>query len=63
MSTVNFRTGMIGRLLCSGLEYRIEHHLFPTINHVHYRHIAPHVKAFCDRWQLPYRTFGWGEAI
>jgi fatty acid desaturase len=29
-TTVNFRTGFIGHFLCSGLEYQIEHHFFPS---------------------------------
>lgn len=61
--TVNFRTGPVGRLLCSGLEYQIEHHLFPTLSHVHYREVAPLVRDLCERHGLPYRTLGWGEAI
>ena len=38
--TVSFRTGVIGRFLCSGLEYQVEHHLFPNVSHVHYPEIS-----------------------
>lgn len=62
-ATVNFRTGPLGRWLCSGLQYQIEHHLFPGISHVHFREMSPLVRAFCQRNGLPYRTLGWGEAV
>lgn len=62
-ATVNFRTGFFGRLACNGVEYQIEHHLFPGICDVHYARIAPLVREFCERNGYPYRTFGWGEGI
>ena len=40
-----------------GLNYQIEHHLFPRIAHSHYPHIAPVVKAFCERKGIPYVHF------
>jgi fatty acid desaturase len=58
-ATVNFRTGVVGRLICSGLEYQIEHHLFPNISHVHYPKLAPIVKDFCRAYGLPYRCYPW----
>ena len=45
--TVSFRTGSLGRFLCSGLEYQVEHHLFPNISHVHYPEISVAVQEFC----------------
>ena len=62
-ATVDFRTGFVGRLYCAGVEYQIEHHLFPGMSHTHYPHIAPMVQAFCRRHGYPYRTLGWGEAL
>lgn len=62
-ATVNFRTGFVGRLYCAGVEYQIEHHLFPGMSHTHYPKIAPMVEAFCRRHGYPYRTLGWGEAL
>ncbi len=58
-ATVNFSTGFIGRLVCSGLEYQIEHHLFPGISHVHYPKMAPLVREFCRTEGLPYRCYRW----
>ena len=43
-----------------GLNHQIEHHLFPHISHVHYRKIAPIIKATAKKYGLPYyqhRTF------
>jgi fatty acid desaturase len=62
-ATVDFRTGFVGRLYCAGVEYQIEHHLFPSMSHTHYPRIAPMVEAFCRRHGYPYRTLGWGEAL
>jgi fatty acid desaturase len=62
-TSINFRTGALGRLLCSGLEYHIEHHLFPSMCHVFYPQASPHVEAFCRKYRYPYRSFGWGTAL
>ncbi len=62
-TSLNFRTSLVGRVLCSGLEYQIEHHLFPSVCHVHYRRMSPLVRAFCEQHGLPHRTLGWGEAL
>jgi linoleoyl-CoA desaturase len=37
-----------------GLNFQIEHHLFPTICHVHYPRIAPIVKATALEFGIPY---------
>jgi len=37
-----------------GLNYQIEHHLFPNICHVHYPEIAPIVKKTAEEYQIPY---------
>lgn len=39
-----------------GLNYQIEHHLFPWIAHAHYPHISPIVKEVCEACQLPYHS-------
>ncbi|WP_339607779.1 acyl-CoA desaturase [uncultured Roseivirga sp.] len=43
-----------------GLNYQIEHHLFPNICHVHYRNISKIVKQTAEKYDIPYyqhRTF------
>ncbi len=37
-----------------GLNFQIEHHLFPHICHVHYRHIAPIVERTANEYGYPY---------
>jgi fatty acid desaturase len=62
-TSINFRTGFLGRLLCSGLEYQVEHHIFPSLSHVYYPKVRPLVEEFCRDKGYPYRTLGWGEAL
>jgi linoleoyl-CoA desaturase len=38
-----------------GLNFQVEHHLFPNICHVHYRHIASIVKETAAEFGLPYK--------
>lgn len=42
--------------LVGGLNFQIEHHLFPGICHVHYRKIAGIVKSTADEFGLPYKS-------
>ncbi len=54
-STVDFARG--NRLLAwfiGGLNFQIEHHLFPRICHVHYAAIAPLVETTCEDFGLIY---------
>nr|WDS84438.1 delta-5 fatty acid desaturase [Apocyclops royi] len=44
-------------ILNGGLNYQIEHHLFPRINHTHYYYIAPVVRQFCEERKIPYTHF------
>ena len=37
-----------------GLNYQVEHHLFPNICHVHYRNISSIVKLKAEKYNLPY---------
>lgn len=39
-----------------GLNYQIEHHLFPNVCHVHYRGISKIVKATAQEYGLPYKS-------
>jgi linoleoyl-CoA desaturase len=39
-----------------GLNFQIEHHLFPNICHVHYRRIQPIVKETAREFGLPYKS-------
>jgi linoleoyl-CoA desaturase len=56
-TTTNF--GMKSRILTwlsGGLNYQIEHHLFPNICHVHYRRISHIVRETVTEYGIPYHT-------
>lgn len=40
-----------------GLNYQVEHHLFPNICHIHYSKIAPIVKQTAEEFKLPYHSY------
>lgn len=39
-----------------GLNYQVEHHLFPNVCHVHYRHISKIVEQTANEFGLPYKS-------
>ena len=47
-----------------GLNYQIEHHLFPNINHCHLPALSPYVRLLCKTHDVPYHhVSGYCEAI
>ena len=42
--------------LIGGLNYQIEHHLFPNISHIHYRDISKIVQSKAKKYGLPYHV-------
>jgi fatty acid desaturase len=62
-TTLNFRTGFFGRLFCAGVDYQIEHHLFPGYSHVYYPRMSRILQRYCLAHGYPYRTLGWWEAV
>lgn len=38
-----------------GLNFQVEHHLFPNICHVHYRHLSVIVKSTAEEFGVPYK--------
>lgn len=55
MTTSNFATANpFINYICGGLNFQVEHHLFPYICHVHYKSIAPIVKETAKEFNLPY---------
>ena len=49
------------RWYLGGLNFQVEHHLFPRISHVHYARIAKVVRRVCGEFDVPYLvhpTFG-----
>jgi linoleoyl-CoA desaturase len=61
-TTVNFsRKNRLLSWYVGGLNYQVEHHLFPRICHVHYPKLAPIVEATAREFGVPYlenKTFG-----
>jgi linoleoyl-CoA desaturase len=57
-TTVDFaRRSRIVTWLVGGLNFQIEHHLFPRICHVNYPGISPVVEATCRDFGVSYREF------
>lgn len=57
-TTVNFGTGSkVLSWLLGGLNFQVEHHLFPKISHIHYPAINKIVKDTCNEFQVGYREF------
>ena len=40
-----------------GLNYQVEHHLFPRVSHIHYPHISRIVEETCKKYNLPYNVY------
>jgi linoleoyl-CoA desaturase len=62
-TTANFaNTSSVFSWLVGGLNFQIEHHLFPNICHVHYKDISKIVKRTAQEFDLPYHqhTTFWG---
>ncbi len=54
-TTANFATGSrLVSWLLGGLNFQVEHHLFPRISHVHYPAINKLVKATCQEFGVTY---------
>jgi delta11-fatty-acid desaturase len=44
-------------IFSGGLNYQIEHHIFPNINHCHHPYIHPIVKRICAKHGVEYKEF------
>jgi linoleoyl-CoA desaturase len=54
-TTANFATkNKVVSWLVGGLNFQIEHHLFPKISHVHYPAISKIIKQACQEYGLVY---------
>jgi len=54
-TTANFaRKSKIATFLCGGLNFQVEHHLFPKVCHIHYPAISEIVKETAAEYNLPY---------
>lgn len=58
VTSCNFATGsQLFSWFVGGLNYQIEHHLFPNICHVHYPQISKILKQTVEEFNLPYRHY------
>jgi linoleoyl-CoA desaturase len=57
-TTANFATNnRIVSWFLGGLNFQVEHHLFPKISHIHYPKIQPIVKSVCERFGVEYLDY------
>lgn len=56
-TTADFGRGnRILSFLCGGLNFQVEHHLFPRICHVHYKHLSAIVEKTAEEYNLRYNA-------
>jgi fatty acid desaturase len=54
LTSRNVRGGRLTDLALGGLNYQIEHHLFPSMPRPNLRHSQPLVREFCEQHGVPY---------
>jgi len=58
ITTANFATeNKVVSWFLGGLNFQVEHHLFPKVSHVHYPQISKILKAHCEKYQIRYNNF------
>lgn len=60
-TTRNMSPGPIIDWICGGLNYQVEHHLFPTMPRHNLTKCSALVKRFCEKNKLPYMSCGFVE--
>ncbi len=63
MATQNFEVPYLISVLCGGLDYQIEHHLFPRLPPERLRAIAAEVREICESHGVPYRSDSWPAVL
>jgi linoleoyl-CoA desaturase len=57
-TTANFAPGnRVISWFVGGLNYQVEHHLFPRVSHVHYPAISKIVSEHCTKYDIPYHYY------
>jgi len=57
-TTANFSSkSKFIHFVCGGLNYQIEHHLFPKVSHIHYPKLSKIVRDTCDKFNISYNNF------
>ncbi|NGO69857.1 acyl-CoA desaturase [Streptomyces boncukensis] len=67
LTSRNVKGGWLTDIALGGLNYQIEHHLFPSMPSPHLRHARPIVRDYCAELGISYHETGlvasWGEAL
>ena len=67
LTSRNVRGGLLTDVALGGLNYQIEHHLFPSMPSPHLRKAQPIVRDYCAELGISYHETGliasWGEAL
>jgi fatty acid desaturase len=58
LTSRNVAGGLVVDWLMGGLNYQIEHHLFPNMPRANLRYAQPIVRSYCDRIGMPYVSTG-----
>ncbi len=58
ITTRNVRPGILVDFFYGGLNYQIEHHLFPTMPRVNFSKVKPRVIRFCQERGIPFEQTG-----
>eukprot|EP01123_Difflugia_compressa_P002323 TRINITY_DN13020_c0_g1_i1.p1 TRINITY_DN13020_c0_g1~~TRINITY_DN13020_c0_g1_i1.p1 ORF type:complete len:378 (-),score=41.77 TRINITY_DN13020_c0_g1_i1:54-1058(-) len=61
--TKNINPGIVMDWVAGGLNYQIEHHLFPTIPRHNLSYVKPIVQKFCEENSLPYESYNYMECL
>ena len=62
-SANNFKVNDFLSKLCGGLDYQIEHHLFPKLPPNRLRQISHRVKEVCEQHEVSYKTDTWPKTF
>ena len=57
IATASSSGGLVLSWFYAGLNYHIEHHLFPRISHVHYPKMRPIIREYCAEMGIPYKYY------
>ena len=63
MTACNYSSHPLMSYISLGLNYQIEHHLFPELPRRNLHLIAGRVRAFCERHSMPYRVTSHWQAV
>lgn len=62
-ASVDFTTGWLGKLICGGLEYQIEHHLYPAAPPASLPALRLLVREHCAGHGIPFHIWTWDQAL